>query len=152
MNRDCASNVTLIVDVSHSQYGSLPRQSASVVIFCWTRDLHLAGWDACRRHRAAAVCGPKGFYTGCSFVYDGRTQDDGEFGDIHILSIPAIEWFQVEVETGSRIVHAYAVIRHRQIVSAGGVEKVWDWVDAGSVVQRDWHFPYDRVEMDRQIP
>jgi hypothetical protein len=51
MNRDCASNVTLIVDVSHSQYGSVPRQSASVVIFCRMRDLHLAGRDACRRHR-----------------------------------------------------------------------------------------------------
>lgn len=61
-------------------------------------------------------------------MYGGRNPDDGEFGDISILSLPAFEWFRVEAETAPRIFHACAVIGNRQMISAGGMEEAWDWV------------------------
>lgn len=78
-----------------------------------------------QHHCTVGVQGRNGTYE--IFMYGGHSPSDGTFGDVYILSLPAFEWFLVEVDSPPRMFHDCAVIGNRQMISNGGLEDVSDW-------------------------
>ncbi|KAH7322409.1 hypothetical protein B0I35DRAFT_425772 [Stachybotrys elegans] len=94
------------------------------------------------------------------FVYGGRGTD-GYFNDIHILSIPAFQWFRVPVSSPTRIFHACALAGNRQMIVSGGINSDWDWrredewtnsLGVFDLSSLEWRSNYDADALEYESP